>query len=251
MVDAPCQLLDRRRVALRQTLVREATVRYERNALLHRGDAESANLNHAVLQRLLLARLDVVGGVLHGEPLGALQTQLALLAHHYTHTRPASPTRREQQLLDLRRAVHIHELQVLAALLHRPRHELLLELDQLRLRLLLDLGQVLVHVDLALTPPSNSHVNAALLHVHEKLPEVAIVAGVEVPHGALDGLAIHHLVRPVHLSQQTLDLLPHVPGRLGVEGGVLDPLIPGGGVALQVLRNRRNDDQVPRREARR
>lgn len=77
--------------------------------------------------------------------------------------------------------------------------------------------------------------NAALLHVHQQLAEVAVVAFVEVPHRALHGLPVDHLVRPVHLAQQRLQLLAHVPRGLSVERRVFDPLIARGGISLQIL----------------
>lgn len=78
--------------------------------------------------------------------------------------------------------------------------------------------------------------DAARLHVHEELAEVAVVALVEVPDGSVVRLPIDDFLRPVHLFQEGFQLLPDVPRGFRVEGGVLDPGGAGIEVPLQLLR---------------
>ena len=82
----------------------------------------------------------------------------------------------------------------------------------------------------------------ALLHVDQQLPEVAVVATVEVPHGELGGAAGKRLGGPKHLAKQRFELFSDVPRGLCVECGVLDPRRAGGETALEVLRvNKRGE----------
>lgn len=85
---------------------------------------------------------------------------------------------------------------------------------------------------------SSEYMNPAVFHIHEELTKIAVIALIEVPHGAFHHLSIDIFIRPVHLAQQLFKLSSDMPRGLCIKSGILYPAGTCIGVSLKSLHTR-------------